>query len=1329
MFTMSRPLSTLLLLLTLLCMVSWSSPAAAQQTDTPKMYAVLEDNGTTLRFKYDTNMPETGGYPLDAYKSRPSWNTNENIKNVTIVIFDKSCQFARPERCDLWFWGFEKLERVDGLNYLNTEEVKSMSNMFWGCKSLLTLDLSTFNTQNVTNMYAMFYDCQRLKRLDVSSFNTQNVTDMSHVFEGCYALTSLDLSSFKTQNVITMADMFSGCSALTKLDVSGFDTQNVTNMSHMFGGCSALTSLNLSNFKTQKVTNMAVMFSSCSVLTSLDLTSFDTQNVTQMDNMFSGCKALTSLDLTRFDTQNVTRMNSMFSGCKALTSLDLSSFKTQKVTNMEQMFSNCSALTSLDLSSFTTQKFSNMKQMFSNCSALTSLDLSNFSVNEVTATQMFQGCTNLATIYVSESKFGTPNDGTDMFKGCDNLKADVAYKTNADNNVTGYADQTFAKVVGGYLYDRKYLRPWVKYDGDTETLTFQYSYKVKPVNANGEYSLDDTHDDVVHTPAWNKRPDVKHVVFDESFAKARPTTCAYWFYELKNLEDVKGIENLNTEEVTNMSAMFAYCSSVTTLDLRKFNTKKVTDMSHMFNGCYKLESMNFSSFNTQNVTTMEAMFVNCRALGSLDLSSFDTQKVTNMKDMFAGCSKLTSFALPSFDTRNVTDMSNMFSYCTALTTLDLSKFDTRNVTDMADMFYKCQALTTLDLSNFDTRNVMDMSGMFSTCSALTTLDLSSFNTQKVTTMEAMFGNCPALITLDLSSFDTQKVRFMTKMFTDCSKLSTIYVDDSKFVAPSDDGTDMFKGCDSLKADAAYKTNEDNNVDGYANQTFAKVDGGYFLDKKYIQPWVRYDAYTGQLTFLYGSKIHFYYDEYKLNGDDETPGWVTDHQSNIKHVTFDSSFAQARPTTCSEWFSGLKSLEDITGLEFLNTEKVTDMSYMFENCRSLASLDLRNFDTGNVWNMYSMFAECCGLKSLDLSHFDTRNVINMQNMFSATYSYDQPCLTTLDLSNFNTEKVVETEKMFAGNNKLQTIYVGDKFVLSAITEDLKGQDYRMFDGCTALKGAVAYNAAKTDMEMANYTTGYLTKLVAKVGDEKIGAVGETLKADCTMNLSDDKDLTLYGVEGFKVSAANYTRDKVTGGQWASLCLPFKISMNEAQPFHAYTLLSATNDVITLKEEMADIEAGTPLLIHMNEGATELSFNGKDVDIKAVKEGSTTENAAYQLVGLYATKMFDKGTDNNCYIVKGDKLMNPAKMLEASEAVQKVGSRPYRAYVQAKIQPTAQANMLSIAISDEATGIKAIDALNGDAPAEYYDMQGRRINGLQKGINIVKRGNKTTKVIVR
>ena len=180
MFTMSRPLSTLLLLLTLLCMVSWSSPAAAQQTDTPKMYAVLEDNGTTLRFKYDTNMPETGGYPLDAYKSRPSWNTNENIKNVTIVIFDKSCQFARPERCDLWFWGFEKLERVDGLNYLNTEEVKSMSNMFWGCKSLLTLDLSTFNTQNVTNMYAMFYDCQRLKRLDVSSFNTQNVTDMSH---------------------------------------------------------------------------------------------------------------------------------------------------------------------------------------------------------------------------------------------------------------------------------------------------------------------------------------------------------------------------------------------------------------------------------------------------------------------------------------------------------------------------------------------------------------------------------------------------------------------------------------------------------------------------------------------------------------------------------------------------------------------------------------------------------------------------------------------------------------------------------------------------------------------------------------------------------------------------------------------------------------------------------------------------------------------------------------------------------------------------------------------------------------------------------------------
>ena len=110
------------------------------------------------------------------------------------------------------------------------------------------------------------------------------------------------------------------------------------------------------------------------------------------------------------------------------------------------------------------------------------------------------------------------------------------------------------------------------------------------------------------------------------------------------------------------------------------------------------------------------------------------------------------------------------------------------------------------------------------------------------------------------------------------------------------------------------------------------------------------------------------------------------------------------------------------------------------------------------------------------------------------------------------------------------------------------------------------------------------------------------------------------------------------------------------------------------------------------------------------------------------MFSKETDNNCYIVKGDKLMNPAKLLgETSTAL--VGSKPFRAYmVDNSSAPTAGARMFSISVGGSTTAIEQLET-TADSKAEYYDLQGRRLEDLQKGINIVKRGGKTMKVIIK
>ena len=359
-----------------------ATPLSAQ-AQTREAYVSQSVDETTLTFYYDAlratrtgttwGIEETKSVILDG--TFPAWaGTSEEVNTTTTrVVFDASFRDFRPTTTAKWFYCCEALKQIEGLEYLNTSEVKDMSRMFYGCSALTSLDLKHFNTPNVIDMSLMFDGCAALTSLDLKSFNTQNVTDMSSMFDGCKALTTLDLQNFNTQNVTDMYGMFRNCAALTSLDLKHFNTQNVIDMRLMFSGCAALTSLNLQNFNTQKVTSMFWMFHGCSALTSLNLQNFNTQKVTDMCQMFYGCSALTSLNLKSFNTQNVTNMRGMFSGCSALTSLDLQHFNTQNVTNMRGMFSGCSALTSLDLKNFETQNVTDMSWMFFACPALTTI--------------------------------------------------------------------------------------------------------------------------------------------------------------------------------------------------------------------------------------------------------------------------------------------------------------------------------------------------------------------------------------------------------------------------------------------------------------------------------------------------------------------------------------------------------------------------------------------------------------------------------------------------------------------------------------------------------------------------------------------------------------------------------------------------------------------------------------------------------------------------------------------------------------------------------------------------------------------------------------------
>ncbi|RGX88828.1 BspA family leucine-rich repeat surface protein [Segatella copri] len=647
-------------------------------------------------------------------------------------------------------------------------------------------------------------------------------------------------------------------------------------------------------------------------------------------------------------------------------------------------------------------------------------------------------------------------------------------------------------------------------------------------------------------------------------------------------------------------------------------------------------------------------------------------------------------------------------------------------------FHGCSNLTTIEgIEYFNTENVTNMRYMFNLCKSLKSLDLTNFNTENVTDMYYMFAYCKSLESLDLTNFNTAKVTNMAGMFQSCYALKTIYASDKFVTDQVTESTCMFSDCHNLKD---YTSSKEDHTYANCGPT------GYFT---YGRGYAMFDAATETLTFSYkGFKPEGAYD---LNEGDNAPAWIRkDWRMNdhIKNVVFDASFANARPTSCNMWFYNCNNLAKIEGIENLNTvnvtdmnsmfwgcsgltsldlskfdtQKVTDMSYMFSGCykltllnlskfntqnvtsmnemfsgcSGLTSLDLSNFNTQNVTGMYGMFSGCSGLTSLDLSNFNTQNVKGMTHMFYACSG-----LTSLDLPKFDTQKVTDMSDMFSDCSGLTTIYVSNKFVTTSV-----GSGDSMFSGCTLLKGATVYDASKTDHTYANYKTGYFTKLVGKNGNDKIGAVGEVLTAE-SLALADDKDFEAY--EPFTAKTATYTRTLKEGTSWATLCLPFEVSLADKN-FRAFKLLSAdeTTNTVELKEITTSIVAGTPVIIKMKEGQTALNISVANKEIANNVKTAATVDGSYQLQGLYTKKVFDKDADDNCYIVKGNKLMNPTKLLEYTSTTQ-VGSKPFRAYmVDNSTAPAAGAKMFSIGFDDSTT---AIDSLNtiADDNAIYYDLQ--------------------------
>ena len=249
----------------------------------------------------------------------------------------------------------------------------------------------------------------------------------------------------------------------------------------------------------------------------------------------------------------------------------------------------------------------------------------------------------------------------------------------------------------------------------------------------------------------------------------------------------------------------------------------------------------------------------------------------------------------------------------------------------------------------------------------------------------------------------------------------------------------------------------------------------------------------------------------------------------------------------------------------------------------------------------------------------------------------------------------------------------------------------------------------------------------VNDEKIYATSLTgeLIVDA-LNVSDTKGYKTDAT--FKVNTASYSRD-MTG--WGTLCLPFSIDLSNQveRNYKLYTLLSASEDVLVVEEQNGQIAAGTPLLVKMGPSDVRLDIVTADANtVPQAIDGSTTEGDEYQLCGTFETKQFTTTDNANDYIILRGVWLNVGKLLE-NENTKTVNTMPFRSYIKQLTPASGQARQLRMVVNGEATAIGMLNNISEDATTEYYDMQGRHTNGLQKGVNIVKRGNTTHKIIIK
>ncbi|MBR2888575.1 MAG: BspA family leucine-rich repeat surface protein, partial [Bacteroidales bacterium] len=997
----------------------------AYAADTKVPYVIVKDG--TATFYYTNNKP-ADALPFKTATCYVNEWTETVCKSITKVEFHSSFQDFTPDDCDFWFSQFENLKEIVGMKeYLNTTGVETMKYMFHDCKSLTSLDLSSFNTANVTNMRGMFESCEALKSLDLSSFNTGKTKIMESMFFRCFSLTSIDLSSFNTAKVTDMGRMFQNCTAIKSLNLSSFNTSMVKEMKQMISNCSQLRSIFVGNgWTTASVTESTGIFENCRNLYGGQGTRCEEAGIRYAiidggeDNpgylTKSGQPEYVPIlpfvvinDGTAIFYYNVDKPQGALllqsegewdaTTRKSITKVVFDdSFKSYLPTNCSSWFDGLVNLTEISKmkENLNTSKVKNMACMFYNCRSLKTIDLSGFKTERVTGSLspysgaynvdgmfgMFQYCVQLTSLDLSTFNLANTKNVVFMFYDCTNLKTIFVDdgltigQAVSHNMFYGCNNLYGGKGTAAYI-EKIFDATYARIDGGVEQPGY-FTKKGDPVYVLKDpyaivkdgtatfYYGDNKPEGALALTQYTDKSVITQVVFHESFKEYYPISCESWFAGFSNLTEITGMDKyLNTTKVQTMESMFNGCSSLKSLDLSSFSTAKLTDADYMFSSCSNLRTI-FVGDGWQKTS------------GYNDLS------------MFNGCGKLyggkgTHCEESSNKYARIDGGYENPGYFT-------KKGETPNApyviiksgtaTFYYGDYYKYEdplLLQSVKLWDNDTR-----------ASITKVVFDKSFKDYFPTSCKSWFEGLQNLTEISGMSdyLNASQVADMSNMFKDCKILKTIDLSGLN-TDKVKNMSGMFNGCSKLNAVFADNSWTTINVSDYADMfgycprlyggkgthceesdiKYAIIDGtdgkpGYFT--KSGDP-----AYVSTIPKAYaivedGTATLYY----GLNNDDDIlllqndELWSNELRSSVTKVVFHESFKDYKPKSCYAWFYEFSNLTEITGMkDYLNTSEVEDMAQMFNGCAKLKSIDLSGFDTKKVTTMRGMFNKCSNLRTI------------------------------------------------------------------------------------------------------------------------------------------------------------------------------------------------------------------------------------------------------------------------------------------------------------------------------------------------------------------------------